>query len=184
MQTTYSLRPALSAPALETGFKTARIVEIARPSVPPGFEGDRIALYLAQGQKLDYFAAAKWPAGLDDVLQNFTRRTLTNTLPYVVAVTPSQSLNPDYTLQMKVNEFQPVYNGDLTSAPRLVTNIEFTLVAQPSERVISSFSIGKQGTASSNRLDVITAGLEKMLQEIEYEAFTRLDPLLEKPVAP
>ncbi len=176
VQTIYALRPAPAIGAEEAG--TARVVEVTKPSVPPGFETDRIALYLDGGQKLDYFSGAQWPSLLDEVVQEFTRRTATNTLPFVVAVTPSQSLDADFRLQVKVNEFQPVYDGGIEAAPRLVTNLEFTLISMPEERIVRSFSLGRQGTASSNRLDVIAAGLEKMLQEVEVEAFQKLEPHL------
>ena len=178
VQTIYALRAPPPAGGSESGH--ARILEIPKPSVPPGFDTDRIALYLDGGQKLDYFSGARWPSLLDDVVQDFTRRSATNTLSYVVAVTPSQSLDADFRLQVKVNEFQPVYENGINDAPRLVTDLEFTLISLPEERVLRSFSLTRQGMASSNRLDVISAGLEKMLQEVETEAFMKLDAHIRK----
>lgn len=177
-QTTYSLRSAAPLPDAQTG--PARILEIAKPSVPPGFDTDRIALYTEEGHKLDYYSAAKWPDTLDSVLQDFTRRTATNVLPYVVTVTSEQSVQAEYRLQTKVNEFQPVYGSGTSSAPQLDVSVEFTLIKLPQEEIVGSFTLSKTATATSNRLDAITAGLEKMLQEIEGQAFGRLDERLRK----
>lgn len=180
--TIYSLRPL--PPAQTEGLNVlgiARVVEIMKPTMPPGFERDRIALYLNNGSKLDYFAAARWSSTLDEVIQNFTRRTATNQLPNVVAVISEQAVDAQFRLQTKVNEFQPVYEGDAKSNPRLITNIEFTLISLPDEKILSSFTMGREGRATSNRLDVITAGLEKMLQDIEKDAFIRLEPWLKNP---
>lgn len=171
--TIYSLRPALVENGPST--KTARVMEIPHPSLPPGMERNRIALYMADGQKLDYYASALWAAPLEDVLQNFTRRTATLVLPYVVAVTPEQNLKSDYRLQIKVNDFQPVYGTDSSAAPLLKANLEFTLVSMPANKIVSSFVLSQEARAESNRLDSIVTGLEKMLQDIEREAFSRMD---------
>lgn len=181
-QTIYSLRPlAATQPEGLNVMGIARVVEIMKPTMPPGMERDRIALYLNGGSKLDYYAGYRWSAALDEVIQNFTRRTATNSLPNVVAVISEQAVDAQFRLQTKVNEFQPVYASDATSNPRLITNLEFTLISLPDEKILTSFTMGREGTATSNRLDVITAGLEKMLQDIEKDAFARLEPWLKNP---
>jgi len=172
----YSLRPAAATGEIETG--PVKILEIAPPAVPPGMDRDRIALYTNDGQRLDYFASAVWSSDLGDVLQNFTRRSAMTILPYVVAVTPDQSIAPNYRLQVKLNEFEPVYQGNLDQIPNLKVEAEFTLVALPHETMISSFTLSRNGAAQDNRLDSITAGLEGMLQDIEHEAFLKIDPLM------
>lgn len=174
-QTIYSLRPALEEQSDIPQTKLARVIEIPRPSVPPGMERNRIALYMNDGQKLDYFASALWAAPLEDVLQNFTRRTATSVLPYVVAVTPDQNLDANYRLQIKVNEFQPVYGGNIDVAPLLKANIEFTLISMPADKIVSSFTLSQQRQLENNRLDLIVAGLESMLQDIEREAFIKMN---------
>lgn len=173
-QTIYALRPGMPAAAAPSDVP-AQIIEIAHPILPPGMDRDRIALYLAGGRKIDYFAAARWSSTLDDVMQEFTRRTASSVLPYVIAVTPEENIDPHYRLQVKILDFQPVYDGDSSGTPMIEAIVEFTLVSLPTDTVITSFMLGKRGRATENRLDVITAGLEKMLQEIEHEAFVRID---------
>lgn len=172
-QTIYTLRP-VETTAMPSN-ATARVVEIATPSLPPGMDTDRIALFLENGQKVDYYAAARWSAPLRYILQDFTRRNAIAVLPYVVPVTPEQNIQADYRLQMKINEFQPVYETSYEKAPLIKVNVEFSMVHVASDKIISSFTLSKQEQASENRLDIIMAGLERILQEIERDAFIRLD---------
>ena len=172
-QTIYTLRPVESTATPSTA--TARVVEITTPSLPPGMDTDRIALFLEDGQKVDYYAAARWSAPLRYILQDFTRRNASAVLPYVVPVTPEQNIQADYSLQMKINEFQPVYGASYGTAPIMKVNVDFSLVDVSSDKIISSFTLSKQEQASENRLDIIMAGLERILQEIERDAFIRLD---------
>lgn len=175
-QTVYTLRPV--EPAGTTSGIPARVTEIATPALPPGMDTDRIALFLANGQKLDYYAAARWSAPLRRIIQDVTRRNASAVLPYVVAVTPEQGMAANFRLQIKVNEFQPVYETDANGVPLLKANLEFALVRANSDKLISSFTLSKEERANDNKLDAITSGLELMLQDIEREAFTRLDEAL------
>lgn len=172
-QTIYSLRPIASTG--ETSSRAAKIIEILAPSVPPGLDRDRIALGLNDGQKLDYYATARWSASLDHMVEEFTRRSASAVLPYVVTVTPEQAIDPDYKLQLKVNEFQPVYEAGSDTVPMLKVGIEFTVIAFADDRIVSSFTLYKQEMAQDNRLDAVVSGLEKLLREIEREAFLKMD---------
>ena len=175
-QTIYALHPVKETPPTESGL--ARVVEISRPSVPPGFETDRIALYVDGGRTLDYYSGAKWADILDAVLQDFTRQSMTNILPYVVAMSPNEANNANFRLQTKVKEFQPVYGASTSSAPELFVSVEFTLIALPQEDIIGNFTLARRAPATSNDLGTITAELESMMQEIQKEAFERFDARL------
>lgn len=175
-QTVYTLRPL--EPLEKNSNVPARVLEIAMPTLPPGMDTDRIALFLANGQKLDYYAAARWSAPLRRIVQDVTRRNVSAVLPYVVAVTTEQGMDADYRLQVKVNELQPVYEDGANNVPLLKANVEFSLVRANSDKLISSFTLFKEERASDNKLDAITLGLEKMLQDIEREAFIKLDAKL------
>jgi ABC-type uncharacterized transport system auxiliary subunit len=172
-QTTYALHPLPARQGQEPGL--ARVVEIAKPSVPPGFDTDRIALYIDGGRTLDYYSGAKWPDILDSVLQDFMRRSATNIVPYIVAMAPNQANDADFRLQTKINEFQPVYKGSTASAPELIVSVEFTLISLPQEVIVGNFTLSRRSAASQNNLGAIVADMEKMLQDINSEAFERLD---------
>lgn len=176
-QTTYSLRGDMAA-APYTG--PSRIVEIAKPIMPSGFERSRIALYMDDGRKLDYYASANWPGPLDAVIEEFTHRALATTLPAIITVSPTQPVHSDYRLQLRVVDFQPVYAASHAVAPRLMTTIEFTLVSLPQQKILSSFTLRRDVAASSPRRDLIISELEAQLREIESEAFIRLAPHLKQ----
>ena len=178
-QTIYTLRPIASTGLASAA--SAQIVEISMPSLPPGMDRDRIALFLDDGQKLDYYASARWSSSLDHILQDVTRRSISAVLPYVVAVTPEQDIEAEYRLQIKVNELQPVYGTDSKAAPVLKASLEFTLIRQATNQVVSSFTLSKQSAPTENRLDMIILGLEQLLQEIERKSFTKLGPKLRAP---
>ena len=180
-QTIYALRGGAAEPASANG--PARIIEIGKPALPPGFESDRIALYTQGGAKLDYFAGARWADTLDIVVQDFTRRTLTETLPYAVAINGTPSVDANYRVETKINDFQPVYEGTAAGAPMLKVSAEFTLVSLPEERIVRSFTLSKNEDASADNLDAITSGLDDLLRSIETEAFRRIDAVM-KPAAP
>ncbi len=177
-QTTYSLRGSVAEPSDFKG--PSRIVEVARPTLPSGFERNRIALYMEDGRKLDYYASANWPGPLDAVLEEFTHRTLAATLPSIITVSPTQPVDADFRLQTRVIEFQPVYGGSFDVAPLLQTSVEFTLVTLPAEKIVSSFTLRNEAVASSARRDIIISELEAQLQAIEREAFIKLAPHLKQ----
>jgi ABC-type uncharacterized transport system auxiliary subunit len=172
--TVYTLRPVAEArTAADAG--AARIVEVMKPSVPPGFETDRIALYTEGGQKLDYYAGASWPDMMDDVFQQTAMRSLRNALPYTVAVAPEERMDADYRLRMKIDEFQPVYSGAAEGTPELRASFEFTLIRLPEEKIVRSFILRRDMKADGAGMDSILAGLEKMAQDMFSEAYGRLD---------
>lgn len=170
---TYALRAANNIEPLSQK-SVSKVIEIQRPILPPGFDTARIGMYLENGRRLDYYAGAKWPAPLDETLQEFTVQTARKTWPSMIMVSPGQSIDTDYRMQIKVNDFQPVYQSGPQAAPLLVASISFTLLEMPSERIVTSFTVDQQEAAQANSLGLITAGLEHLLQSVEAQAFTTM----------
>lgn len=168
----YSLRPMDKVETLSAGSQSlSKVLEIQRPSLPPGFDTARIGMYLENGRRLDYYAAAKWPTALDETLQEFTAQNARKTFPNLIVINPGSGVDADYLLQIKVNDFQPVYASGAQNAPLLVASISFTLLALPEENIVTSFTVEQQVQAEANNLGVITAGLETLLQSVERKAF-------------
>lgn len=169
--TIFSLRPAQDIQPISTAKTTSRILEVQRPSLPPGFDTARIGMYLESGRRLDYYSGAKWPSALDETLQEFTSQTARKILPNVIVAAPGQSIETDYRLQIRVNDFQPVYKNGPDQVPLLMASVSFTLLAMPEEKIVTSFTIEQQEVAQANNLSLITAGLEHLLQSVEQKAF-------------
>lgn len=170
----YALRAAPDLTAIDGGKQVSRVVEIQRPILPPGFDTARIAMYLEGGRRLDYYSAAQWTAPLDETLQEFTTQTIRKTLSNVIIAEPGQSSGVEYLLQMRVNDFQPVYAGVANQTPQLIASISFTLVKMPEQKILTNFTIEQQDNVLSNNLGLITSGLERMLQSVEGKALETL----------
>lgn len=166
----YSLKEARDISPLIAS-DVSYVLEVQRPVLPPGFDTARIAMYLENGRRMNYYASAKWASPLDEVLQEFTVQTARKTFPNAIVAASGQALDADYRLQTKVNEFQPVYTDAAQTAPLLVASISFTLLAMPEERIVTSFTIDQQVPAQTNTLGSVTAGLEYLLQTVEAQAF-------------
>lgn len=177
-QTTYSLRSSDQATSVFSG--PTKVVQISKPILPSGFERSRIALYMDDGHKLDYYAAAEWPGPLDSVIEEFTHNALSVALPSIIVVNMTDSVEADYRLQLNVIDFQPVYGATYDAAPKLLTKVKFTLVALPSERIVSNFTLSRDDIASSSRRDVIINELRSQLQSVEAEAFVTIAPHLKQ----
>ena len=175
---TYSLRSTGGEASVFSG--PTKIVEISKPILPSGFDRNRIVLFMDDGRKLDYYAAAEWPAPLDSVIEEFTKSTLTATLPSMIAISATESVPSDYRLQLRVVDFEPIYGDSYEVPPKLLTKIEFTLIALPAERIVSNFILNRENVASSSRRDVIITELQSQLQSIENEAFGKLAPHLKQ----
>lgn len=170
-QAIYSLKEAKDIAPISSANASALVLEIQRPVLPPGFDTSRIAMYLENGRRMDYYASAKWASPLDEVIQEFTVQTARKTFADAIVAASGQALESDYRLQTKVNEFQPVYANGPEAAPLLVTSVSFTLLAMPEERIVTSFTIDQQVQAHMNTLGSVTAGLEYLLQSVEAQAF-------------
>ncbi|PZP56816.1 MAG: hypothetical protein DI586_02370 [Micavibrio aeruginosavorus] len=173
----YSLRPMNEVQTLDAGKQgVAKVLEVQRPALPPGFDTARIGMYLENGRRLDYYASAKWPTSLDETLQEFTAQNARKTFPGLIVITPGSGVDAQYLLQTKVNDFQPVYAMGPQAAPLLVASISFTLLSLPEENIVTSFTVEQQVQAQANNLGVITAGLETLLQSVERKAFETIAP--------
>ena len=169
---TYTLQPALASEQTQT--LPSGVLYVMRPSLPSGFDTDRIALFMDGGRRIDYYAGARWAEPLDSVLQNVMVRSGRHELPNMIVDTPDLSIPVDYKLAVKVNDFAPVYAGAPDQAPAMRLSMTFTLVSTPHEDVLADFTLESQGRAQDNSVSAVTAGLENMLQAILPRAYSNV----------
>ena len=178
----YTLHPRLAQKAeISSQPKASGVIVMPKPEVPAGLETERIALYLQQGRKLDYYADAAWSGSLDDLLQDFIIQSGRRDLPGKIVGTPDLSDSAAYRMVVKITDFQPVYQGAPDKPPRLEAGMTVTLLTLPDEKVKVQFSLKKSAAASANRLTVITKGMESLLQSLTDEAFQKIAPYLAGP---
>lgn len=168
--TLYPLHAAAQAPRQA---KAQRVVSVAEPQVPPGFDSDRIAIYLEQSRRMDFAAGAAWPAPLPKVLQDFIVHSAAAN-PRLMAVLPDSGLPAAYSLMVRVNDFEPVYGADAKAAPVLKASMTFSLVALDRNKIIANFTESRETPATANSLTAITAGLETLAQDMVSQAWQKM----------
>jgi ABC-type uncharacterized transport system auxiliary subunit len=159
----YTIHAAQAQP--QGVYRQKRIVSVAEPSMPPGYDTDRIAISFDQGRRMDYAAGAAWPAPLPKMLQDFVLHSA-NAMPGIMAVAPDSGLPATSSLQVRVNDFEPVYAGDPKKEPPVVrVSMTFTLMSLERNRIIATVTKGGEQPASANTLTAITGGLETVAQD-------------------
>jgi ABC-type uncharacterized transport system auxiliary subunit len=173
---TYMIHAAADAPRLK--IETPAVINIPEPELPVGFSTDQIVLYLKNGRQLDYFAQARWPDELEEVLQDVIVLSARKAFPGAKIVTPDLDVPANYRLAVTVTEFQPVYSGAPDSAPHLYEAIHFRLISLPAETIAAEFTISRDGMAGGNDLTSIVSGLESLLHQILPQAFGTMAPYI------
>ncbi len=167
----YNLRYTASTQSTSTA---AGVLVVGEPALPSGMETDRIALYLDDGRRMDYYADVMWAESLEDVLQDVIVQAGRAALPNMVVDSPRLNIPGNYRLAVKVLDFAPVYNGASESAPYLKVAVNFTLVHLPEKNVVTDFTLESGQASTSNDLTAISGGLETLLQDILTKAFVKV----------
>lgn len=144
-------------------------VFVQEPEVPAGFDTPRIALHLSGGRRMDFYADAAWPDALNKVLQDFIIQSASFS-----AMTPDSGVNAPYSLQVKVNDFQPVYDGAATGMPEVRVSLTFRLILRSDEKLLHDFTLTEKMPASANTITAITGDLETLLRKIVADALARV----------
>jgi ABC-type uncharacterized transport system auxiliary subunit len=162
-----------SGPERQTRKNIARVISISTPEVPAGFDTDKIALYLYNKRRLDYYANAVWPDHLGKVLQRITIESA-RALPDVVAVDPASGIPASIELQVKVNDFEPIYAASANAPPQLKVSLSFRLLSSGSRRILFDKTYSATAPARENTQTAIVSGLEALLHSVDAKAFREI----------
>ncbi len=160
--TMYALH-ATTADAAEPS-KTRPVILLPEPDVPAGFDTDRIALYLDNGRRMDFYAGAQWPDHLAKVLQGVILQTAAAQTAFTT-VSPDMPARAAYRLQVRALDFEPVYAGGAAAAPQLKVTLNFRLLSLESDKIIMDTTYPETVAASANTQSAVVAGLEELLQK-------------------
>ena len=169
--TTYVLHASRIAPDADSSHGPSGILRIEEPVLPAGLDSDRIALYTADGRRLDFYASAKWPAPLNAVLQDVMIEEGRKALPRMVIDTPDLNVTANYKLAVRVIDFAPVYRDDTTASPFLKVSANFTLIRLPENSIVLDFTLESGQPATANSLTAVTTGLETQFQQMMQQAY-------------
>lgn len=178
--TTYTLHPkaAVTAPA-----KGAAAVIVPKPELPPGLSTQRIALQYGKAQ-MDYYADARWSAGLDDLMQAVLIQAAREELKGIAVNTPAEGAAARARLVVKVTDFQPVYETTPDTIPTLTVGLTVTVLAEPGGATKTQFSVRKTAPAAANTLTEVTKGLDALFQAAAAEAAAKAAPALRASAMP
>ncbi|MDE1153659.1 MAG: ABC-type transport auxiliary lipoprotein family protein [Micavibrio sp.] len=142
----------------------AKVLSIAEPAMPAGFDSNRIALYLDGGRRMDYYANAVWADVLSKVMQDVLLQSAADHTAFAAVPTDAGTM-VSHRLLVKVLDFEPVYSGEAKDVPMLKVSINFRLVSVSNDKIILDTTVPLAEKATANTQTAIVTGLESLLQK-------------------
>jgi cholesterol transport system auxiliary component len=165
----YVLRPAAPVAAAAT---VPGGLAVPRPVVDPGLDSPRIAL-VRPGNRMDYYAAARWGGSLSDVLHSLLGQRLRTSGAFGVVDTDRGGVGAQYVLNVTVRRFEAEYGADADGAPTAHVAFECTVVDRGARRTLASFDIATSAPADANRMGAVVAALERAANDAISQVIER-----------
>ncbi|HMD75125.1 MAG TPA: ABC-type transport auxiliary lipoprotein family protein [Steroidobacteraceae bacterium] len=148
----------LSAHAGTPGPAIAADLNIFKPQVRAGLDTDRIAV-LYPDRRLDYYAAARWSAPLDTLIQDLAVQSFRAQANLRSVSGDASPFSAGYWLEIEVTDFQAEY---LPGEANPTIHVHFSaLFGKAADRgIIDRFEANATRRASDNRLTAIVAAYE------------------------
>lgn len=158
-----SKRPApslyqLSAHAGTPGPAIAADLNIFKPQVRAGLDTDRIAV-LYPDRRLDYYAAARWSAPLDTLIEDLAVQSFRAKANLRSVSGDASPFSAGYWLEIEVADFQAEYlPGEVN--PTIHVHFSALLGKASDRRIFHRFDASAARRAADNRLTAIVAAYE------------------------
>jgi cholesterol transport system auxiliary component len=165
----YVLRPSPPAAAAST----ARVaVQLLRPSIEPGLDSPRIALS-RPGNRLDYYAAARWAGSVSDVWQSLASQRFRASGAFATVDTDRGGFGAQHVIAITVRRFDAEYGADETAAPTARVLLECTVGSRASRTTLASFDIATEARATDNRMGAVVEAMERAANDALTQAIER-----------
>lgn len=168
----YTLDPVFTELKLEAG-SAATTLQVLRPHAAPGLDTDRIALRRS-AQRLDYYAASRWPAPLPDFLQSLAIEALRASGKFRAVQPDTAAFAADELLQIEIRRCQAEYVGD--GPPVVHLQLLATLGHRSDRAVVASVSAESTVPAAENRMQAVVAAFQSAVAAALAELASRLPP--------
>ncbi len=148
------------------------LVDGARPSLAvsvsaaPGLDTDRL-LILGPGARLNYYAAARWPDNISEVLESLLRTTLESTGRYSRVTAGPTARSTDWEVELEVRELYTLANA--SESVRMVLS-GYVSCPESEHAIAMKANVGFNG----NRLSEIVAAYQHALHEVSRQLVTQL----------
>ena len=168
----HSSRPAPllyrpGVPVLPGGTPLAVDLLVARPTAVPELERAQILTRWA-GQRLDYFADARWSGDLPVLVQATVVEALQGSGRMRSVQGDSGRFRATHLLEIEVRRFEADYSAGALPVARVT--LAATLGRQGDRRVLDSGAVTSEAPAAANRMTEVVAALDEAFRE----AVTRL----------
>ncbi len=168
----YTLDPVYPPSKLEAPSSGASVL-VLRPQAAPGLDTDRIALRRS-AQRLDYYAASRWPAQLPDFLQSLAIDALRASGKYSSVQSDHGSFAADEVLQIEIRRFQAEYPAE--GAPVVHVQLLATLGHRNNRSVVAGASAESSVPAAENRMQAVAAAFESAVAAALTDLTAHLPP--------
>jgi ABC-type uncharacterized transport system auxiliary subunit len=165
MPQVYALRyappaPEVAAAAAPAALEQPPTLQVLRPSAAPGFDDDHITL-LREGQKLDYYAGARWAGPLPEVLQQLAVEALRARGRYRAVLGDAAPFVAEQVLQLEIARCTAVYAGG--GAPEVQVKLVASFGRRGDHSLLTTQVLEARAQAGENRLGAVAAAYERAL---------------------
>ena len=172
----YTLEPtsAPATPATSVGAVAgSATVRVLRPLAAPGLDTDRIAL-VREVQRLDYYAASRWPAALPDLLQSLAIDAVRAAGRFRAVQPDATAFAADDVLQIEIRRCQAEYAADGS----LVVHVQLlaTLGRQNDRTLLASFTAESSRSVGANRMQAVVAAFQAAVGDALAQLAANLTP--------
>ncbi len=129
-----------------------------RPQAAPGLDTEHIALRRS-AQRLDYYAASRWPAPLPDFLQSLAIEALRASGKFRIVQADRATFAAEQVLQIEIRRFQAEYAGE--GAPVVHVQLLATLGRRNDRSVLAIVNAESAVPAAENRMQAVVAAFQK-----------------------
>lgn len=159
----------LSAPAMAAGEPLAADLLVLRPVVAPGLRTERI-ISAWPGNRLDYFAGARWSGELGTVVQGSLMEALRASGRLRTVEGDPARFRASHVLGLEVRRFEADYAVTAGAAPVARVTLTATVGRYGDRRALESWTVATETPAAANTLSAVTAALDdafgKAVQEV------------------
>ncbi|MFO1426604.1 MAG: ABC-type transport auxiliary lipoprotein family protein [Steroidobacteraceae bacterium] len=174
---TYVLRAAGTAAAAGAPATTAAAGALTRPTLgiarvlaQPGYAGEHVLL-TRPDRSLDFYAGARWPDALPEVVATLAAETLRASGALRAVHDDAAPFTGEYTLRITIRRFDAEYAGE--SPPSVRVSLECTVARVADRSVLAAFRAESAAPAAGNRLGAVVAAFEQAAQAALAEVSAR-----------
>jgi cholesterol transport system auxiliary component len=131
---------------------------VLRPLAAPGFDDDHITL-LRDGQKLDFYAGARWAAPLPEVIEQVAVEALRARGGFRAVLGDGAAFASGQTLQLEIVRCTAVYAG--SGAPEVQVKLVASFGRRDDRQLLGTQLLEAKVQAGDNRLGAVAAAYER-----------------------